>query len=383
MNKIKILHVIRPAAGGMKNHLINLLRHTDKNKFSVSVACPPSTALWDELYQMGISLIPIPLVGEIAPSKDYATIRTLVKYLHQSRTTIIHAHSSKAALVGRIAGIIARTPVIVFTAHNSIFYEEWPRWKKKVYATVEKLLARFTDRIITVSDALKQELIEKEEISLRQLTTIYNGIEIEKFNKECDKEEIRKNLRLPPSGVVIGTIARLAPQKGVTYLLKAASLLKEYSITLLIVGDGPLRQQLEKEALDLGLGNRVIFAGMREDIAEIFAVLDIFVLPSITEGLPLTILEAMAAAKPVVATRVGGVPEAILEGKTGLVVPPKDPEALAVALAGLLGEKERLVRMGKNGLIHVNDKFTVTLMVEKTLDLYNQLLLEKKITVGR
>ncbi|MEG6523544.1 glycosyltransferase family 4 protein [Desulfotomaculum sp. 1211_IL3151] len=383
MNKIKILHIIRPAAGGMKNHLINLIRHTDKNKFSITVACPPSTALWDELYQMGVNLIPIPLAGEISLSKDYAVIRTLVKYLHQSRTTIMHAHSSKAALVGRIAGIIARTPVIVFTAHNSIFYEEWPGWKKKIYATVEKILARFTDRIITVSDALKQELVEKEEISLSRLTTIYNGIEIEKFNQEFDKEEIKKELKLPPSGVVIGTIARLAPQKGVAYLLKAASLLKEYNITLLIVGDGPLRQQLEEEALELGLGNRAIFAGMRENIEEIYAVLDIFVLPSVTEGLPLAILEAMAAAKPVVATRVGGVPEAILEGKTGLVVSPKDPEALAVALAGLLGERELLSRMGKNGLKHVNDKFTITLMVQKTLDLYSQLLLDKNISVDR
>ncbi|GAB6180451.1 glycosyltransferase [Desulfotomaculum defluvii] len=383
MNKIKILHVVRPAAGGMKNHLINLIRYTDKNKFSISVACPPSTVLWEELYHMGVNLIPIPLEGEISPSKDYATIHTLVKYLHQSRTTILHTHSSKAALVGRIAGIIARTPVIIFTAHNSIFYEEWPWWKKKIYAMIEKILARFTDRIITVSDALKKELMEKEEISSGRLTTIYNGIEIEKFDIDYNNEEIRKNLNIPVSGMVIGTIARLAPQKGISYLLKAASHLKEYNVTLLIVGDGPLRQELEKEVLSLGLGDRVVFAGMRENIAQVLAALDIFVLPSVTEGLPLTILEAMAAAKPIVATRVGGVPEAILDGRSGIVVPPKDPEALAVALAGLLGEKDRLVPMGKCGQKHVNEKFSITFMVEKTMDLYKQLLFEKKIFVDR
>ncbi|WP_420794783.1 glycosyltransferase family 4 protein [Desulforamulus reducens] len=383
LTKIKVLHVVRPAAGGMKNHLINLIRYTDKNKFSVTVACPPGTSMWDELYDMGVDLIPIPLRGELSPTKDYLVVHTLVKYLHQSRTTILHTHSSKAALVGRVAGIIARTPVIIFTVHNSIFYEEWSRLKKKIYSTVEKILARFTDRIITVSEALKQELLVKEDLSPTRLTTIYNGIEVEKFTTQSDLNEIRQSFNIPESSMIIGTIARLAPQKGVSYLLKAASHLKEYNVTFLVVGDGPLRQELEQEVSERGLQNRVIFAGKRDNIPEILSILDIFVLPSVTEGLPLTILEAMAASKPVVATRVGGVPEAIVEGKTGLVVSPKDPEALAVALAGLLGERDRLNRMGQNGQKHASEKFTVNLMVEKTMDLYKQLLLEKKIKTQR
>lgn len=378
MAKIKILHVVRPAAGGMKNHLINLVRYTDKSRFSVAVACPPNTELWEELYALGVEMVPITLVGELSPTKDYAVVHTLVKYLHQSKTTILHAHSSKGALVGRIAAAIARTPIVVFTAHNSIFYEEWPEWKKRLFATVEKFLARFTDKIITVSDALKQEVLEREGLSAKLLTTIYNGIEIEKFVPETDIKLTRRSLNIPELGPVIGTIARLAPQKGVSYFLKAASLLKEYQVNFLVVGDGPLREELEKEVNELGLKNRVIFAGQRENIPEILAMLDIFALSSVTEGLPLTILEAMAAGKPVVATRVGGIPEAILEGKTGLVVAPKDPEALAVALASLLGERDRISRMGANGLKLVREKFTVESMVQRTIELYNQLLIEKK-----
>jgi len=383
LSRIKILHVVRPAAGGMKNHLINLVRYTDKKRFDVTVACPPNTALWDELVALGIQTLPISLVGELSPTRDYAAVRSLVKYLHQSGTTILHAHSSKGALVGRLAAIMARTPVVIFTAHNSIFYEEWPEWKKKLFARVERFLARFTDKIITVSDALKQELMEREGLPVKQLTTIYNGIEVDRFNAKVDVKAVRRNLNIPELGPVVGTIARLAPQKGVSYFLKAASLLKEYQVNFLVVGDGPLEETLKQEAAELGLQGRVIFAGRRENIAEILSVLDIFVLPSITEGLPLTILEAMAAGKPVVATRVGGVPEAIVEGKTGLVVAPKDPEALAVALAGLIGERDRLMRMGTNGQKHVREKFTVSMMVEKTMELYQQLLAEKKLIQGK
>lgn len=379
MKRIKILHVVRPAAGGMKNHLINLVRYTDKSKFAVSVACPPNTPLWEELYALGVEMVPIPLVGELSPSKDYAVIHSLVKYLRQSGTTILHAHSSKGALVGRLAGAIARTPVVIFTAHNSIFYEDWPGWKKRVFANVERFLARFTDKIITVSDALKQELLEQEGLSPKLLTTIYNGIEVERFAGQVDALAMRKSLGIPELGPIIGTIARLAPQKGVSYFLRAASLLKEYQVTFLVVGDGPLRESLEQEVVQLGLQSRVVFAGQKDNISEILPILDVFVLPSITEGLPLTILEAMAAGKPVVATRVGGVPEAILEGKTGLVVAPKDPEALAVALAGLLGERDRLNRMGANGRKHVQEKFTVEQMVQRTFELYNQLLIKKKL----
>lgn len=382
MSKIKILHVVRPAAGGLKNHLINLVRYTDKNKFDVTVACPPNSPLFEELASLGIKTLPIPLLGELSPTKDYAVVHTLVKYLNQSGTTILHAHSSKGALVGRIAAILARTPVVLFTVHNSIFYEEWPQWKKTIFAQVERFLARFTDRIITVSDALKQELIEKESIPATQISTIYNGIEVENFTAKVDMLNIRRDLNIPELGPVIGTIARLAPQKGVSYFLKAASLLKEYQVNFLVVGDGPLRDALEQEVTELGLQNRVIFTGKRDNIAEILSIMDIYVLPSVTEGLPLTILEAMAAGKPVVATRVGGVPEAIVEGKTGLVVAPRDPEALAVAIAGMLSEREKLIRMGNNGQKHVVEKFTIRHMVDRTMDLYTQLLNKKKLSTN-
>lgn len=374
VSKIKILHVVRPAAGGMKNHLIDLVKRTDKTRFDVTVACPPNSQLWETLYQMNVKVIPIPLVGEISPAKDYAAISSLIKHLHSTRTMILHAHSSKGALVGRVAAAIARTPVVVFTAHNSIFYEEWPEWKKKLFASVERFLSRFTDRIITVSEALKQELIEREGLQSKQLTTIYNGIDVERFSNKIDLMAVRKSMNIPELGPIIGTIARLAPQKGVSYFLKAASLLKEYQVNFLVVGDGPLKEELQQEAIELGLQNRVTFAGHREDIPDILATLDVFVLPSVTEGLPLTILEAMAAGKPVVATKVGGIPEAIVQRKTGIIVPPKDPEALAVALAGLLGERERMVRMGIAGQKLVKEKFTIETMVERTVNLYSQLL---------
>lgn len=377
MSKIKILHVVRPAAGGMKKHLLDLVRLTPKDRFEVSVACPAGSSIQEELIKLGVSVFPIPLAGELSPARDWATVRLLARHLVSEQITVMHAHSSKGALVGRLAAAMAHTPAAFFTAHNSIFYEEWPGWKINLFALAERFLARFTDRIITVSDALKKDILNKEKIPAKQLTTIYNGIDMDSFNSNVDTLAVRKSLGLPPLGQVVGTIARLAPQKGVTYFLRAASLLKDYQVNFIVVGDGPLREQLERETVELGLQDRVTFAGQRDNIPAVLPVFDIFVLPSVTEGLPLTILEAMATARPVVATTVGGIPEVIQEGKNGLLVAPRDPEALAVALAGLLAERERAARMGAAGKSLVQERFTVASMVEKTVNLYLSVLEEK------
>ncbi|NHM28354.1 glycosyltransferase family 4 protein [Desulfofundulus sp. TPOSR] len=374
MSKFKVLHVIRPARGGMKNHLLSLLSLGDKNFFEPVVACPPGN-MAQEIADLGVKVIPIPLAGELSPRSDWHVMRILVDTLTAEKITILHAHSSKAGLVARVAARVARTPVVFLTAHNSIFYEFWPSWKKTAFALGERLLARFTHRILTVSEALRQELLIKEGLPPDRVVTVHNGIDPAPFRCEVDRLAVLRSLGLPPLGQLVGTIARLAPQKGVSYFLQAAAILcRDYQVNFVVVGDGPLREALEQQGRALGLSGRLFFTGERRDIPRILAAMDIFVLPSITEGLPLTILEAMAAGKPVVATRVGGLPEAVIDGETGFLVPPRNPQALARALVRLLSERRKAEEMGQKGRQRVMEHFTVEAMVRKIEEEYKSAL---------
>ena len=354
----------------MKNHVISLIRHADRTVFEPMAACPPGE-MAEELAGLGINVFTIPLIGELSPARDLKTIKSIMSLLKYNKIDILHAHSSKAALVGRVAARLAGTPAVFFTAHNSVFYEEWPGWKKNVLAAIERFLAGYTNKIITVSGVLRKELLERERITPGKVITIYNGIEPAPYTTAQPRNEVLKSLGLDPEKKVVGTVARLAPQKGVLYFVKAAAILcREPGINFLVVGDGPLREELEAEAAKLGLGERIIFAGHRRDVDKILTCLDVLVLPSVTEGLPLIILEAMAAACPVVATSVGGVPEAVEDGKTGLLVPAMDERALAGAVKKLLANPDAARDMGLAGRRRVQGCFSVSEMVRKTELLY-------------
>ncbi|MBO8137774.1 MAG: glycosyltransferase family 4 protein [Desulfotomaculum sp.] len=382
MSKIKVLHLIRPAAGGMKKHLLDLVRYTDRKQFEVEVAVPEDCSYKQELRQMEVKILPVSLAGNISPIYDWRAIWYLAHYLKKNKIIILHTHGSKAALVGRMAALFAGTPVVLFTVHNSIFYDHWSRWKKKFMAETEKLLAKKTDKIITVSNQLRRQVVEVEKIPEDKVVTIYNGINLREIDSHASKRKLCKSLGLPPLGRIVGVVARLAPQKGVVYFIKAASLLKEYRANFVVIGDGPLRNELEIKIKKLGLQDRVFLAGYRSDIFRLLPALDIFVLPSLTEGLPLTILEAMAAARPVVATKVGGVPELINQGITGLLVEPGNPGELAGAIAELLENPSRAKELGIAGKKIVSENFCIDSMIEATMKLYKELLNDKGISRG-
>lgn len=369
MPRIKILHVIRPAAGGMKNHLVSLIKHASRELFEPMAACPPGE-MADELSALGIKVHRVPLTGELSLVNDLKAVLAIRKLLVRNGINIMHAHSSKAGLVGRLAARMAGTPAVFFTAHNSIFYESWPEWKKNLFATAERLLANNTRHIIAVSGALRNELLEREKIHRQKVVTIYNGIDPAPFNVRQDREETLRSLGIA-GGRVVGVVARLAPQKGVLYFIRAAARLSELQgVSFIVAGDGPLRVELEEEAANLGLKDKLFFLGYRGDVDKILGCLDLLVLPSLTEGLPLIILEAMAAARPVVATTVGGIPEAVLDGVNGLLVPPGDVDALALAVGKMLENRGLAQSLGEAGRRRVLEMFSLEEMVKKTERLY-------------
>lgn len=372
--RFKLLHVIRPAAGGMKGHLLCLLQHTDRELFDPWVAGPPGEML-SAVENSGFKVLPLPLRGEVDLVYDPWAVLGLARRLRAERFAILHAHGSKAGLVGRLAAQIAGTPVIFFTAHNSIFYTEWPEFKKKAYALVEKGLAQKTHRIITVCEALRRELLAREGLKPEQVVAVHNGIDPGEFQVAEAQESVRRRLGLPTDRPVVGAVARLAPQKGLHYLIEAAALIPSGGRPLfLVVGDGPLEAELEALAEKRAVGRHFLFTGSRNDIPVLLRAFDLLVLPSVTEALPLIILEAMAASLPVVATAVAGVPEAVVHGETGILVPPRDAAALAKSITGLLAAPRRARSFGLAGRKRVCELFTVERMAGRVMDLYREAL---------
>ncbi|MGQ9558655.1 MAG: glycosyltransferase family 4 protein [Desulfurispora sp.] len=367
----RVMHVVRPAAGGMKNHLLSLLEYANRDRLQLYVAGPPE--LLEAVRPLGVKIYPLPLSPDIDPAKDSVVISRLAALLRQEKIALLHAHGSRAGLPGRLAALLAGTPVRFFTAHNSLFYSGWPVWKLSAMVLAERLLAACSQQVIAVSENLRRELLEKEKLPPHKVVVIPNGIEPGRFMYERRGAAIAGERGEPR--VVLGTVARLAPQKGLATLLRAFALLEgqlagAYDLRLVLVGDGPLLSELQTLAGQLGIAQRVVFTGMRRDIPELLHSFDIFVLPSLTEGLPLTVLEAMAAGLPVVASRVGGIPEAVQDGQTGFLVPPGQEVALAEKLGCLVQQPEWRCRMGAAGRQRVLAEFTVQSMVRKTERLY-------------
>ena len=376
MAKPRILHVIRPAEGGMKNHLLSLLKYLDNDRLETLVACPGDD-LARAFSQIASEVIDIPLKGNMSPITDFQCIMKLKDILRTKNISLMHAHGSKAALVGRIAARLAGTSVSFYTVHNSIFYADWHNLKLAAMAWVETRLAHCTDRIITVSDALRLEIINREGLSPDLPVTVYNGIETEQFYSASDKSGLRRELGLPSDGKLVGTVARLSSQKGISHFIKAIPQITEKQLHLIIIGDGPLREELESLTKQLNLQEKVIFTGTRKDIPKLLAALDVFVMPSITEGLSIAILEAMASYLPVAASRVGGIPEIVQDGVTGILVPSGDENALAQAISELLTNEEKASSMGIAGRRQVELNYSAVAMGNRVTELYMEALAKK------
>lgn len=376
MKPVRILHVIRPAEGGMKGHLLALAGGLHKFGYDIEVACPGDSPLAREIHDLGLAVHYINLVGPLNPIQDFRCVIQLYKIMRQQEYDIIHFHGAKAGLVGRIAAVAARCPRTVLTAHNFIIYDEVPLAKKVLFKYGEKLLSRATSRIITVSEALKADLTNNYQLKAEHITPVYNGIDIAKYLEQRDHVRIKTGLGIDQVKYVIGTVARMAPQKGLSYLLEAVALIKKTDprkageIACVVAGDGPLQAELANQARRLGIENEIIFPGFVRDVPDFLACLDIFVIPSIAEGLSITTIEAMAAGLPVIASRVGGLPELVDEGVTGYLVEPRNPSVLAQAILQMMSEPEKARTMGENGRALACRNFSTETMIRNTCKVY-------------
>jgi glycosyltransferase involved in cell wall biosynthesis len=377
IRKARICHVTKATGvAGSEKHLLILLTGLDKAKYQVTLVLlverdKPLDDYALQLEEGGVQVRRVLIRGDINP----LLVWRLYQLLREGNYDLIHTHLIHADLYGTLAAKLAGVPIIISTKHNDNAFRRHP-----FYALLDRLASKFADKIIVISDHLKRFFVEIERLDPRKMTRIYYGLDtgwVEGGGSHTARPiSVQEELGIPPDTPLAGIIARLNPQKGHTYLVtafaKVVGSLPE--ARLLIVGDGNLRGDLERQTRELRITRQVTFTGWRDDIPRIMAALNLLILPSLWEGFGLVLLEAMMIGKPIVASRVSAIPEIVVDGVTGLLVPPRDPEALAKAIIALLQDKERADVMGRAGQERVKRYFSVDRMVQQTETLYGELV---------
>lgn len=365
----RVLHLITElSTGGAQRALARLLSHLDCQRFVASVAClyNGDEAVAREIRSMGI---PVTDLGMTAKYRWDAFWR-LYRLLQGERPTILHTWMFHPNIPGRVLGRLAGVPIIINSERTMGQERGWR------YA-LNRLTHPLADRITCVSEQVADFVVQRIGVPREKTVVIPNGVESEEFDDLPTSEKARSALNLPPDKALVGTVTRLNEVKRVDVLLEASARLERTHTV--IVGDGPERRGQEAMAHRLGLAARVHFVGQQLDVRPWLAALDVFALSSDWEGMSNALLEAMAAGLPVVATAVGGTPEVVVDGVTGILVPPRDPDALAEAILRLLRDPDLRRSMGQAARARIEQHFSIEETVRRTEELYTTLLEQKGI----
>ena len=371
MEKIRILHLIYSLnTGGAERVVENYAKFHDRAFFELVVCCLTGGGfIAERIKESGVEVIMLHKKKGV----DFRVILNLIKAIRTRRIEVAHLHNFSANFWGTIAALFCRVPIILRTEHSIVVKKTFI---KRVENFVNYLLGFFQKSVIGVSEKVTNSHIQEDFFPSNKYITIYNGIDPSIFEKKSDLKKYFEEFNIDENYMIVEKIASLRVEKGHEYFLKAAKIIldKVRNVIFLIVGDGPKRNELKRLAKELGIKDNIIFTGVREDTSELLKFADLFVLSSLREGFPITILEAMAASKPIVATDVGGNSEAVLHGITGFIVPPQNEEALAEAILSLLKNKKLAKEMGAKGRERVKKEFSAEIMVKKTEDLYKSFL---------
>lgn len=301
---------------------------------------------------------------------DPAALRRLLRFIEAEQIDLIHAQLQYATIFAAIAKQVRGVPMVV-TRH--LIADDEANWREAFRNKIERwTVKRYAAKMITVSDAAQHYYANLTEMPPQQFQTIYNGIDLSRFAASADKATLRASLGLPTDATIVCMVGVMRQGKGHTVLIEAAKQLPD--AYFILVGDGELRPELEAQASDLIAQNRLLFMGQRLDIPDILNASDIFVLPSDSEALPTVLIEAGAARLPVVATRVGGIPEIIQDGQTGIIIPPKNPATLADVLRGLISDSAKRESMGAGAYAHIQAHFTLEQQAAATMALYESVV---------
>jgi glycosyltransferase involved in cell wall biosynthesis len=386
--KIRVMRLIaRLNVGGPAIHTTLLTEQLDPQRFQSQLVTGKEGEneghMWDLMGHRDWQPTVIPSLGrEISPKNDWRTLQEVVRLMKRERPTIVHTHTAKAGFVGRIAARLSGVPIIVHTYHGNVFKGYFSPRKTQMFIKIERLLATFTNRIIVLGEQQKQEILQLGIGVEKQYRIIPLGLDLSPFlQAEQLRGELRKELGIAPEVPLVGIVARLVPIKAINLLLQAVPKVLQAvpEARFLIVGDGELRGELEALAKQLNIQNSVIFTGFRSDLPRVNADLDCKVLCSLNEGLPVAVIEALAAARPVVATDVGSVKDLVVPGESGVLVPAQDVEALAQGIIKVLSNPQQAAQWGLAGRARVYPQLDISRLVRDVEHLYLDLLREKGI----
>ena len=353
--------------GGAEEHILTLLRGLDRERFRAHLVCTPEVAAalhGDVPEDVEVTPLRLRRPGQLAAAL------ALGRLLRSRRVDVLHAHLFYASLFASPIGWLCGVPAIIETPHVR---EHWRHGWLKGRFVVDRFVGRFVDRFIAVSEANARYLVETKGLPAGKITVIQNGCDIRRFDPDRPPPPgLRDRLGIDPSDPVVLVLGRLAPQKGHRVLLDALpAILRHFPRTRIVcVGEGELKRDLESHARRLGVGGAVYFAGYQVDVPAWLALADLTVLPSFYEGLPLAAVESIATGRPVVATEVDGTSEVVVDGQTGLLVPPGDPGSLGVAVCRLLSDPAERGRLGRAGRARAVSHFDQAQQIGRTQELY-------------
>jgi glycosyltransferase involved in cell wall biosynthesis len=367
MRRVKVLQLISSGGYyGAENMLLNLCASQEKSGCENSLLLfynvhVPNVEFYERARRRGLSVRMVHCKGRA----DWRAVRQIEEYIQEDEVDLVHTHGYKADLYGYLAAWRCHKPVVA-TCHN------WVGGTAAlgIYNHLDRMALKKFNALAAVSDAVAQRLLAFG-VPTEKIKTIANGIDVTAFERAQPLPLLKDE-----GSIVVGVVARLDLQKGFEYLLRAArELCKMFpGLKIVIAGEGPDRSAIEEMIEQYGLQSSVVLAGQQSNMPAVYAAMDIFVLPSLNEGLPMTVLEAMAASKPVIATRVGAIPSVIRDGENGLLLVPKDTEGLRNAVASLLNDPARRRRLGDQAHAWVSQNYTSEAMALKYREMYEEVL---------
>lgn len=373
---LRVLHIItqsRPFGGAQQNTLA-LVTRMDRTRFASHVACGPHGPLIEAARTEGVPVTVLPTLDN--PLRPLADARALAGMIRLCRGfDIVHTHSTKAGVLGRLAAAICRAPVVIHTIH-AVPFDEFQRPLIRCLARwAERIAARWSDRLVSIGDTLAEDFARAGVCSRERIVTIRSGIDFSRFEVAVDGAEVRVRLGIAPEAPVVGCVGHMREAKGYPYLLEAAALLRRRfaGLRAVIIGDGPRWDEVRRRARELDLDDCCLFLGRRQDVPELLHAMDLYAQASLWEGIPRAIQEALYVGLPVVATDVNGTSEVVEHGVTGLLAPPRDARALAQAIGDLLCDRSRAARLGAAGRLKMSGEFSIERTVQKTEELYLEL----------
>lgn len=387
---IRVLHPItRMIVGGAQENTMYTASHLDKNQFQVEIISGPQTgsegSLIDEARKLGVPITIIPqLLRQISPYDDLTTLLKLISIMKDNQYDIVHTHSSKAGILGRIAARIASIPIIIHTVHGWSFHDYLPKHTRTLYIHLEQWAASITDALIVVNTGDIQKGLNQNIGGSEQYHLIRSAIPLDQFQpRDWDRAQTRSELGIPRDAVVVGNVGRFSPQKNpLDWIRVAADIAKEHpEAYFLLVGDGPLHAEVDAELTKENIKHKTILTGLRRDVARMMSAMDIFLITSLWEGLPRVIPQAMAMGLPVVANRVDGTEDAIEHGINGYLCSPGDLPGASKYCKELLKNPSRRQELGENGREITQRDFDMRTMIKQIESLYMKMLRKKGYTI--